>query len=312
MKQCAAPCVGYIDEAAYGEIVEQVLLMLEGRSDELERVIRQRIQEHAEKLEFEKAAELRDRLFALEKTLERQRMVRTGSSDDRDVFGVYTQGRFSEIQVLFFRGGKMTGGRSFSFGHQEMPIEEVFGSFLLQYYAEGAAVPPEVVVPVAVDDADVLEEILTEQRGTKVVVLCPQRGDKRALVELANRNARSSFEEKRLAEKANKDLLELVREKLKLSKTPQRVECFDISTTQGAKAVGSMVTFEGGLPNKARYRRFSIRTVEGQDDFAMMREILLRRYRRAIDEDDLPDLTLIDGGKGQLNVATTVFKDLGD
>jgi excinuclease ABC subunit C len=311
MKRCVAPCVGYVDEAAYREIVNQVVMLLEGRNDELERMLRRRIQEHAGRLEFEQAAALRDRLYALQGTLERQRAVRAGSAEDCDVFGIYTEGRFSEIQVLFYRGGTMTGGRSWSFGHQEMPVEELFGSFLLQHYAEGAAVPPEILAPIAFDDAEVLAGILAEQRGTKVSVNVPQRGDKRDLVELAGRNAKSSFKEKRLQEKANKDLLEQVRDKLKLTTTPRRIECFDISTTQGAKAVGSMVTFEGGVPDKSRYRRFSIRTVEGQDDFAMLREILLRRYRRAIDEGDLPDLALIDGGKGQLNVATTVFRDLG-
>ena len=311
MGQCPAPCVGLIDEEAYGQIVSQALMVLQGRSGELERQLRDQIQAHADALEFEQAAQLRDRLYALQQTLERQRTVQAAGSDDRDVIGMYTHGRYSEIQVLQFREGKMTGGRSVSFNQHEMPIEEMLGSFLLQYYSEAAGIPQEVLVPVPLEEADVLAEVLGEERGGRVVVHCPQRGDKRALIRMAERNARSSFEEKRLAEKANQDLLEQVRKALKLQTTPNRIECFDISTIQGNQAVGAMAVFEGGAPNKNRYRRYAIKQVEGQDDFAMLREVLLRRFRRAIDENDLPDLALIDGGKGQLNVARAVLQDLG-
>ncbi|MCC6696876.1 MAG: excinuclease ABC subunit UvrC [Candidatus Hydrogenedentes bacterium] len=311
MKQCSAPCVGYIEREAYRELVDQVIMVLEGRSAELERLLMQRIQQHAERLEFEKAAEVRDRVYALRTTLERQRTVRSMGEGDQDVFGVFTQGRFSEIQVLFFRGGKMMGGRSFSFNQREMPLEEVLSSFLLQYYSEMSTVPSEILLPLELEDSATLAELFSEQRGTKITVHWPQRGEKRALIDLAARNAKNRFEEKRLAEQANRDLVAQLREKLRLRAVPNRIECFDISTIQGTQAVGSMVTFEGGAPAKSRYRRFAIKMVEGQDDFAMMREVLLRRFKRAIEESDLPDLVMIDGGKGQLNVATTVFKDLG-
>jgi excinuclease ABC subunit C len=152
---------------------------------------------------------------------------------------------------------------------------------------------------------------LSEERGTKVEVHFPQRGEKRALADLANRNAKSSFEEKQLADKANADLLDQLRAALKLDRIPQRIECYDISTIQGASPVGAMVCFEGGVPDKSRYRRFSIREVEGQDDFGMLREVLMRRFRKGVEENDLPDLVVIDGGRGQLNVALAVFKDLG-
>ncbi|GMU94140.1 MAG: hypothetical protein AMXMBFR4_31980 [Candidatus Hydrogenedentota bacterium] len=241
----------------------------------------------------------------------RLRTVRQDAQGDQDVWGCHAEGRFSELQVLFYRAGRMTGGRSFSFNRREMPIEEMLSSFLLQYYSEAAVVPSEILTPIPVDESDTLAEILSDQRGGKVVIHWPQRGEKKALVDLANRNAQSSFDEKRLAEEANRDLMTQLREALRLRKEPYRIECFDISTIQGAQPVGSMVTFEGGLPNKSRYRRFAIKNVPGQDDFAMMREMLMRRFRRAIEENDLPDLVVIDGGKGQLNVATTVFQDLG-
>ncbi len=311
MKRCTAPCVGYMDKAAYGEIVEQVLLLLAGRSAELEKLIKEQMRACADALEFEKAADLRDRLAAIQRTMERQRTVAVPGAQERDVFGVYTKGRYSEIQAIFYRGGKMMGGRSFSFNRRETPLDEMFSSFLLQYYSDSPNVPSEIVLPVPIEEADVLEEVLSEKREARVRVVSPQRGEKRAMVDLANRNAKTGFEEKQLADQANSDLLDQVKAKLDLPTVPHRIECFDISTTQGAKAVGSMVTFEGGVANKSRYRRFAIKDVEGQDDFAMMREVLMRRLKRAIEEDDLPDLVLVDGGKGQLGVATTVFKDLG-
>ena len=311
MKQCSAPCVNLIDKDSYREIVGHVLMMLEGRSAEVERLMVERIQQHAEALEFEKAAQLRDRLFALRQTLERQRAVRVEGSADQDVWGLHTQGRFVELQALFFRGGKMNGGRSFSFNQRETPIEEVLSSFLFQYYSEMPEPPAEILIPLPLEDVDTLAEVLSERRGSKVLVHWPQRGEKTALTDLASRNAAISFEEKRLADQANRDLLAQVKDKLDLKKVPNRIECFDISTIQGAMAVGSMVVFEGGSAAKARYRHFAVKQVEGQDDFAMMREVLLRRFKRAIEESDLPDLVLIDGGKGQLGVATTALKDLG-
>ncbi|MCX5758192.1 MAG: helix-hairpin-helix domain-containing protein, partial [Candidatus Hydrogenedentes bacterium] len=202
-------------------------------------------------------------------------------------------------------------GRDYAFEGCEMPVDEFLSSFLLQYGAQVPTLPAEILVPIELEDADTISEILAERRGAKVAILYPQRGDKAALVELAVRNARHSFTERQLVQEANKDLMEQVRKAFDLAKAPHRMECFDISNLQGDRAVGGMAVFEDGLPNKARYRRYAIRTVEGQDDFAMLREVLLRRYKRAIEEDDLPGLAVIDGGRGQLNVARAVFDDLG-
>lgn len=311
MNQCDAPCVGLIDREAYHETVSQVILALEGRNDELEKRLLERIAAHAAALEFEKAAALRDRLYDLRRTLERQRAVAVPGVEDRDVFGLYNEGRFTEIQVLFYRAGKMIGGRSFSFERSEMPLDELLSSLLLQYYAGAPAIPAEVLTPLPLEDAETLGEALSEQRGAKTAVLCPQRGEKFAIVELAQRNARRAFEEKRMEEKARLDVLEQVQRMIHLPRLPHRIECFDISTTQGDKTVASMAVFEGGRPVKARYRRFAMRSVAQQDDFAAMREALMRRLARAIEENDLPDLLLVDGGKGQLGVAGAVLKDLG-
>ncbi|HUW62394.1 MAG TPA: excinuclease ABC subunit UvrC [Candidatus Bathyarchaeia archaeon] len=311
MGQCMGPCDNQADREAYLEMVEQVILVLEGRSGDVEKRLMSQIQQYAGRLEFEKAAQARDRLAALKKTIERQRTVAVPGEEDRDVFGYYGHGRFTELQVLFFRGGKLLGGRSWTFHEREMPLDELVASFILQYYSQPAAIPAEVLVPLEIESADTLAEILAEERAARVSVHWPQRGEKRALVDLAMRNAESSFKEKQLAEAANRDLLEQVRQTLHLPKTPNRIECYDISTLQGERPVGSMVTFEGGEPAKNRYRHYAIRSVEGQDDYAMLREVLLRRFKRAVEEHDLPDLVLMDGGKGQLNVATTVLKDLG-
>lgn len=311
MGQCSAPCVGKISPEAYGEIVKQAIMAIEGRRGDLEQLLVGQIREHAERLEFEKAAALRDRLYALRQTVERQWAVRSAGSEDRDAIGVHVEGRLCVVQVLFFRSGRLTGGRTFTFSRLEVPVEEMLGSFLLQFYRQTGPIPPEILIPVPIEDAPALEDVLGEQRGGRVRIHAPQRGDKRALVVLAERNAKSSFEEKRLAEQANKDLLEQARVLLNLPRTPDRMECFDISTLQGAKPVGGMAAFVGGVPDKSRYRRFAIRRVEGQDDYAMLHEVLVRRMTRAVAEGDLPDLVVIDGGKGQLNVALAAFRDLG-
>lgn len=311
LKRCAAPCVGLVNQEDYHAIARQVVLALEGRNAELEEDFLGRIRAHADRLEFEQAAALRDRLYALRRMFDRQQAVNVPGAEDRDVFGFHNDGAITEIQVIHYRGGRMIGGESWTFKHREMPVDELLGSFILQCYAEGRVIPREIVVPVPLEDAEALGGILTDQLGARVVVAHPQRGEKRALVDLANRNAAQSFANKRLKDAAAADALEQVRDTLRLPRLPRRIECFDISTMQGDKTVAAMVVFQDGAPDKARYRRYVMRTVAGQDDFASMREALLRRYRRAIEEDDLPDLVLIDGGKGQLGVATAVLRDLG-
>lgn len=311
LKQCNAPCVGLVNRDEYHDLVNQVIMVLEGRTKELEKYLRERIGALAEELRFEEAAGLRDRLHALKETFERQGAVGVGNEEDRDVFGLHCEGRFTEIQVLFYRNGNLLDGKGFSFERQEMPVEEVLSSFLLQYYSEAPVVPAEVLTPMVLEEQDALAEILSDIRGGRVQVLHPQRGDKRGLISLANKNAARSFASKRMKEKALSDTLGMMQQALQLPRLPARIECIDISTMQGAKTVASMVVFSDGEADKARYRRYTMKTVEGQDDFASMRETLLRRYTRAIEENDLPDLVIIDGGKGQLNVATAAFKDLG-
>jgi len=309
--QCSAPCVGKITEEAYREIVKQAIMALEGRRNDVESLLLEEIRRLADRLEFEKAAVIRDRLKALRDTFERQYAVRSGDVEDRDVFGVYQEGRYCVVHALYFRAGRIVGSKAFSFARVEIPVEEMLSSFLLQFYRQDVPIPHEILIPFPLEDQDTLQDFLSEERGSRVSVHCPQRGDKRKLIELAERNAKNSFEESRLRQHAQQDLLDQARQVLGLFEAPERIECFDISTVQGDKPVGAMSVFVGGVPDKTRYRHYAIRHIRGQDDFAMLREVLLRRLQRAVEENDLPSLLLIDGGKGQLNVAITVLRDLG-
>ena len=264
----------------------------------------------ADALRFEEAARLRDQIRAMTKTAEKQQ-VATPLGNDRDVFGLYREGGLIEGQVLFVRGGKLVGNLAYSFTDNEFPDTEVVAEFLSQFYQGGRFVPDEILVPVTLDDADIRAELLSERKGKKVGLLCPQRGAKLRLVAMARENARHSFVEKRRGEEHKEKTLEHLRRALHLQNAPKRIECFDISNTQGNLSVGSMVVFDECEPDKNRYRRFRIKTVEGADDFGMMYEVLTRRYQRALAEHDLPDLLMVDGGKGQLGVAVTVLQELG-
>lgn len=311
MRQCYAPCTGLISPEAYAEMVAQVLMVLDGRSKELEKQLQIQMARFSRELRFEEAAMIRDRLADLRITVEPQRTVVQGRTPDRDVFGYYVEGRLLQIQSLYYRNNAMTGGNTFPVDHAEAPVEELIGSFLLQYYDAAPFIPGEILLPVDLEEQSVLEEVLSEKRGGTVVLRTPKRGRLAQLVRLAENNARRAFVERKGHEKATRESLEAIRKALGLPKLPERIECFDVSTIQGDSTVAAMVVFEQGLPAKQRYRRYAIKKTTGQDDFAAMRETLERRYTRALREQDLPDLVLIDGGKGHLNVAVAVLETLG-
>jgi excinuclease ABC subunit C len=253
---------------------------------------------------------MRDRVRAIEKTVERQTVLHHWGGD-QDVFGLYRQGGFIEAIVLMVRHGKLTSTQSWSFQDLEFAGEDILADLLTQYYSGARFLPDEVILPLEIEDADVRAEMLSERRGRKVEFLVPRRGDKVRLLEMAMDNARQSFAARRDNENTREKMLEELRAKLHLRNTPKRIECYDISNLQGSMVVGSQATFDEGEPQKALYRRYRIRTVEGQDDFASMYEVLARRLKRAIAENEFPDLWVIDGGKGQLNVAIEVLKDHG-
>ncbi len=308
IKRCLGPCCLPVDRAEYENHLHAAQMLLEGRNLEVLKELRERMRGHAERMEFEEAARLRDQVRAIEKTVERQTVLHHWGID-QDVFGLYREGGFIEAIVLMVRGGKLTNTQGWSFHDLEFADEDILADLLTQFYSGARIAPDEVIVPVALEDADVRAELLTERRGKKVEFLVPQRGEKLRLLEMAMDNARQSFAARRDNENTRERMLEELRTRLHLRNTPKRIECYDISNLQGSMVVGSQATFDEGEPRKDLYRRYRIRTVEGQDDFASMYEVLSRRLKRATAEKEYPDLWVIDGGKGQLNVALEVLRE---
>jgi len=317
IKRCIAPCVAELcTEERYGEAVSNTRLLLEGRTEELADTLRDRMQSAAEAERFEEAAQLRDALRTVQTLAERQQKLATPQSSDRDVFGLKLGPSGGVVQVFAMRGGRVVE-------RVELAIEagavaggdaDVMGAVLGQFY-ERRVPPPEIDLPADVDDAEAMGQWLSERAGRKVRLLVPQRGDRRALVELATRNAELSYRTRHneiIA--AHFEALETLRAVLALKAMPRRVECFDISTIQGAETVASMVVCEDGRMKKSDYRKFRIRQLpeKGSDDFAAMREVVQRRYRAVLEAGGpFPDLILIDGGPGQVSAAYEALESVG-
>ncbi len=308
--RCMGPCTCDADKTAYQDVVSQVRLFLEGKNRDLLDMLKARMEEASEKMEYERAAELRDRIAKIEGAFEKQKIISSGF-ENQDVIGMALETGRADIQALFIRNGMLLGRKDFYLEDVHgMMDEEILGDFLRQFYVKEMIVPAEVLLPFDVPDREVFGNWLTEKRGAKVEVLVPQRGRKRELVQMASDNASQSLREHVLSHRSKERILLRLREELGLRNLPRRIEAFDISTIQGAESVASMVSFENNLPDKSHYKRFRIRSVQGQDDFASMAEVIRRRYSKAKEEARLPDLILIDGGKGQLNAALDVLKDL--
>jgi excinuclease ABC subunit C len=303
IKRCPAPCVGYVDAAAYGRIVDEVNAFLSGRRDEVRRELARRMAEAAEALRFEEAAELRDRLRALEEVLAEQTVV-LRRKVDLDAVGVAREGRDAVGEVFQVREGQVVGRRRYLF---RLPPEaedgEILTRLLVAHY-QREAVPPEILVPTAPPADDGARAFLAERRGGPVRLLSPRRGEKRDLLALALRNAAEGLDEVREEAAAHEEALTALASALGLDGPPRRIEGYDISNTQGTLSVAAMVVFREGTPAPSHYRRFNIRTVVGADDFASLREAVARRMRRLSSRDasfgERPDLLLIDGGRGQL------------
>lgn len=308
--RCIAPCNGQADKSQYQDMVDQVRLFLEGKNRDLVDMLKHRMEEASEKMEFERAAELRDRIAKIEGALEKQKIISSGF-ENQDVFGTAFEAGRADIQALFIRNGMLLGRKDFYLEDvRGMSQEEVMNDFLRQFYSKEMIVPQEILLPAEVQEREVLESWLSEKRGARVEMSMPQRGRKRELVQMASDNAAQSLREHLLSRRSKEKILQRLREELGLMNLPRRIEAFDVSTIQGTESVASMVSFEDNLPDKRNYKRFRIRTVEGQDDFASMAEVIRRRYTRAKEEGILPDLILIDGGKAQLNAALDVLREL--
>jgi excinuclease ABC subunit C len=311
MGRCLGPCCGLVDESSYAELVEGTVLFLRGRSSELRAELSRRMEEAAREERFEEAARLRDRIAAVERTVERQQIVGERPVD-RDVFGLARSGGEVEVQVLLVREGRVVGAHSYGFSDVRQGDGEVVGSFLGQYYAPDLArpLPKEVLVPVEIEDAAALEGVLGEQAGRRVAVRRPRRGPLVELVGMAETNAVHALTRRLEARESVDAALEELRERLGLRALPRRIEGYDISTLQGTLAVGSRVVFEDGQPVTSHYRRYRIREAAADDDYACLREVLGRRLARAA-ADPLPELLMVDGGKGQLAVLQATLRDAG-
>jgi excinuclease ABC subunit C len=307
--RCPAPCVFEIDRAKYREGVDDVLMFLEGKGEELVTRLESRMWGASDRLEFEVAAHYRNQIGAVNKTLEKQRIA-LPSLLDQDVYGLYGELGRLEIAALVIRNGRIENVLTQLFDEVGFPEKDLLESFLLQRYSE-VIPPPEILVPIETESAEALSELLTERRGTKVTVRVPQRGDGASLLEMARQNAENSFREAVKKTGALEQTLSGLKDKLRLRRVPEKIECYDISNMGGMLIVGSQVSFVRALPNKAGYRQYKVKSTKGQDDFASMYEVLSRRLRRAVAENDLPDLLVIDGGKGQLNAARAAIKDAG-
>lgn len=308
--RCMAPCSGEADITRYQDIAAQVRLFLEGKNRDLIDMLRERMKQASEHTEYERAAELRDRIAKIEGALEKQKIISPGF-ENQDVIGMAFEAGRADIQVLFVRNGMLLGRKDFFLDDvRGVTQEEALVEFLHQFYAREMIIPQEVLLPLDVPDRGIFEAWLSERRGAKVEALAPQRGRKRELVQMATDNAAQSLREHMLSQKSRDRILENLREELALNNLPRRIEAFDISTIQGAESVGSMVVFENNVPVKRDYKKFRIKGVSGQDDFAMTAEVVRRRYSN-VGMGEPPDLIIIDGGKGQLNAALGVLAELG-
>ncbi|TNE47532.1 MAG: excinuclease ABC subunit UvrC [Deltaproteobacteria bacterium] len=311
IKRCDAPCCFQLEEGHYEDHVNTVGMFLDGKHQELQDTLQERMWKSAENLKYEQAAQYRDQLAAIQKLLDERQKWKSRDHRDRDIFGIFREGLLVEIQILTMRQGQLSGGRSFSFAGQEFDDVDVLENFLSAYYLrEGVEIPHIVWLPTTIESQDELAALLTERSGRQVTIHEPLRGQGKRLVEVANQNAEQGFLEKQKTEEANQELLERLQKRLRLERYPQRIECIDNSHLQGRHAVSAVVVYEGGYPNRSAYRRYHIKDVAPGDDFGSMKEILTRRFKRSAQSGELPDLLVVDGGRGQLGMALQVLEEL--
>lgn len=330
LKLCSAPCIGAISKDEYRTMIEDLMRFLEGRSDPVLKRLQAEMNEASENLNYEKAAVLRDQIQAIERVVERQKII-SNERKDSDVIAMARSKGEACVQVFFIRSGKLIGREYFILeGTEDEHNADILEEFIKQFYSQAAYIPNKVLLPQEVEEARIIKEWLNTRRGgEKVQIVVPKRGQSKDLVEMATENAAETLRALEIRWKADKDrqrtALAEIQELLSMAEPPNRIECFDISNTQGTASVGSMVVFEQGVANKKLYRRFNIRTVTGPNDYASMKEVLTRRFNNYFSENEaknnpgykpdlsfsvLPDLLIVDGGKGQLRQATEVVKEL--
>lgn len=328
---CKAPCAGYISKAEYWKMIDEIINILNGTDTSIIKNLKLEMEKSAEELEFEKAAKIRDRILAIELISEKQKMF-TVKEGDEDFIDLYTDEKDGCAQVFFVREGKVTGREHFMIENiSDDPVKEVISSFIASFYGGTAQIPKTIYVPEEIEDQELIEKFLTEKRGSKVWIKVPKKGDKKNLLDMVRNNAKimlDQFKEKMVEEKElNKSALTELADVLGLDSLPARIEAYDISNIQGVDSVGTMVVFENGKAKNSDYRRFKIKSVKGPNDYESMREILSRRFSHGLEEVNkikernleyskgkfciFPDLIMMDGGKGQVNIALEVLKDFG-
>ncbi|AGB18318.1 excinuclease ABC subunit UvrC [Thermoanaerobacterium thermosaccharolyticum] len=324
---CSAPCIGQISKDDYMKLVDDALMFLEGKHDVLLKKLKEEMEKASQNMEFEKAAKLRDQIYGIEKTSEKQKIIST-SGEDQDVISMARSADDACIQVFFIRGGKVSGREHYFMKNtDEMNRSDIMSSFIKQFYDGAPYIPKEIITDVDMDEKHVLAEWLSNKRGNKVVISIPSKGKKKELVDMVYENALESLKSDinlKMKRQKNDAVSEL--SKLLGLEYAERIEAFDISNIRGTDNVASMVVFVDGKPHKSSYRKFNIKTVEGQDDYGSMREVILRRIKHGIEErkliDDgelqedkakfhiMPDLILVDGGLGHVNTAKEVLREL--
>lgn len=311
IKRCAGPCVLDVDRAEYGAQAELVKLFLESRHDELVDDLEARMKVAASDLEFERAASYRDQLHAIDRVRENQR-IEVVDDVDQDAIGLFVHGDRGEIAVVNVRGGRMTNVRTFDIDEVALPDEEIVAAFVASFYVSAGSLPDEIFLPVEIEAMQGLADVLSEERGKRVRISLPQRGGRKDLVRMATENAEHAFKEKQRERDDVETRLTEVMTKLRLPKLPHRIECIDVSHTGGTDTVSAITALLDGAPDRKRYKSFHVRRVSGGDDFGAMREVLSRRLARRDEIGwELPDLLVVDGGRGQLGIALAVLDELG-
>lgn len=307
---CLAPCCREVDKTAYGRIVEQVTLLLKGRTPQLIAEVKKEMQAAATRQDFEKAAALRDRMFALEKLVEKQVVV-TRDFQDRDILAVAGSEALSVVTQLTVRNGYLLGSRHFKAEKTLADEREIIGAFISRHYDDIPDIPGEILVSRLPEDQQLLEDRLTGLQGRRIRIFAPQRGEKVRLVKMAAENAAERLRELETDRERSRQLLERLQKRLRLVKAPARIECFDNSNLLGQSPVAAMVVFTDGRADKSAYRKYKIKTVTRPDDYETMAEVLRRRYRPDKKDSPLPDLLMLDGGKGQLNIGRAILREMG-
>lgn len=309
MKRCIAPCVNRCTDEEYQSYVNRTVRFLRGQDKEILKELYKEMHEAAEVLEFERAGSIQQKINFIEKTLEGQLVDRPLGGIDADALAIFREGDEVILTQLLFRGGKLTGSRHYDFTAIAEEDQELLETFILQHYEKQSDLPREILLPVLPDASDALSEILT-QGSKKITLIAPQKGERKNFVDMAFVNAEARFRKEKDANTIREKTLIEMKEKFHLSNYPNRIECFDNSSISGTSVVSTLVAFTSGVKDSSRYRKYKIRSVSEGDDYAAMRESIERRYRRASEEKDLPDLLIVDGGKGHLNSALKVLTEL--